>query len=249
MIPQPDQKSRVAEFQKFKLPSNTFSEGVFNTPPIIKPASNSTVVNAKQICQFNKKFFLSIERNYYATTPISRLFLLCRPLAIFFAVIPVVVNTINSCIFFSKFLVVFQIRFIHVILEFLKRLPQTLNSSTTIKIEVFRMFILTSVIHLSPDFVKTRMRHSMCNFLSLHKFFFKTPATLASSSNDTTLTYCFHNTTIALKNPVITRIVRETNCSQSSESLSSNIFHFIKHKIRMIVQLAVKLPNGFCVAS
>lgn len=63
---------------------------------------------------------------------IVHLLLHSSPSAIFFAVMPVIINPINARVLFSKLFDMLKVRFVHIVSELFKGVPKTLDSATAV---------------------------------------------------------------------------------------------------------------------
>ena len=112
---------------------------------------------------------LSIKRNDNTVSPIIILNLISRPSAIFFAIVSIVIKSINRCLFFSKFLYMRLVTLIHIIFEICKRFPQALYSMTTIFSKRPVISIKTTSFDTSPDMTKSGFVHSVTD-ICFHNF-------------------------------------------------------------------------------
>ena len=86
---------------------------------------------------------------------VVNLFFLSRPFAILFAVMSFIVDAINTGIFFAKFLYVFFITFIHISMEFFKRIPQELNATSAVIFPIYSIFSGSTSSHSMVNVVNS----------------------------------------------------------------------------------------------
>jgi hypothetical protein len=125
-----------------------------NVPTSMNSIEKNTWFYANQLRNFCKRHFLSLIQNISHITFVSVLFLKSRPTAIFFAVMPVIVDSVYGCVSFSKHFYMGQIRSIHVVYKFFKRIPQYLYSFSSIYF-IFRAFgVFASLVYAIPPATK-----------------------------------------------------------------------------------------------
>lgn len=117
--------------------------------------------NIKMFCPFSNRSCLSSKGNLYSISPISRLLLPCRPSAVFFAVVPIIVNAFDRSIQSAIHLKMFLIGSIHIFFEFLKRFPKAFDTASAIKRIFFKVLFITDPIDSKPYSIKTCMRKAM----------------------------------------------------------------------------------------
>lgn len=153
------------------------------------------------------------------------------PSTIFSTIISIIVNPFNACLFFTKSFYVFEIRFIHIIFENLKRLPKTFYSSSTIIFKSFTFCIITSIKNLIPNITKSRCTQSV----NSHHIFSQTTARLSISTFKIMSGFCDFLSARTFANPhsyktnllslsIIFSCWIRRNCYQSSKFLPTNIF-------------------------
>lgn len=95
-------------------------------------------------------------------SPIVGLFLPCRPTTVFEAVVPKGVFTVDACVTFPVALNMLIVRFVHVSLEVLERLPKAFNSFCSVVFERLVVFVRTARNHRFINTVeRMALRHSM----------------------------------------------------------------------------------------
>ena len=90
---------------------------------------------------------------------ISGLQLSTSPPTVFFAVISIIINSIECSIFFTKFLTMKFVTLIHIIPKFLKGFPETLYSTPTVKWIVKGSSIIASGLRIGEYCIKTSPIH------------------------------------------------------------------------------------------
>lgn len=117
----------------------------------------------------------TIQNNINLFSPIINLNFISRPSAIRPAVMPIIINSVDSSLFFSEFFNMLEIGLIHVISEFFKRAPEKFYTPTSIvvvKSSLRRIaptprsekYIIESLSRL------TSYRKTMCSRIFPYKF-------------------------------------------------------------------------------
>src|SRR3990167_2702315 len=195
--------------QRFTLESMKFffmwsKYRFFNIPTFVYSAFEQPIIYIKNLYPFSSRVFLSSKFSKNILSRILPLFKQRCPSAIFFAIIPIIVNSINRSIFYSKFFYMKFIRFIHIISKIFKRFPKTFYSSRSIHIILRAIRILTS--HFKPyiSIIKTtRMmlaRKSVSSGTNINSF---------SATHTTTRDYSFISK-VSTSNYVITSTIAFT---------------------------------------
>ena len=92
---------------------------------------------------------------------ISRLFFERGPSAIFFAVVAVVINSVNRSLFFAKSLYMELITSVHVFLKILKKGPSIFYTPAAVTMVFWAFGVFATCLHRAIDVVKTCSRHTV----------------------------------------------------------------------------------------
>lgn len=92
---------------------------------------------------------------------IIRLLLASSPSTIFFAIIPINVNSIDTRIFKTKFFDMFKIRPVHIIPKFFKRSPKALYTSSSVYRIVMTFRIIATSLNSHKSIIKTTIAQTM----------------------------------------------------------------------------------------
>ena len=121
----------------------------------------STLANAYFVSPIRHTMSFAIKGYHMIKSGVSSLFLFRSPSAIRLFIMSVYVYAVNRSLHYSKFLNMFFVRFIHIISKFFKRIPKTLNSSSTVN-AIFRSFgVITPLFYSSESHIKSRIPHSV----------------------------------------------------------------------------------------
>lgn len=137
---------------------NRSKKHVLRSPSKQKPVSGNKAVNAKLVSQFRYTSGCSIDCKNMITRPVSGLFFLRCPFAIFRAVIMIVFDAFET---FSNW------SFSHVIDKVFKLYTPSWaygNSTATVSIVVFCRRLITTFNHRSPTIPSGRTCHSVLFF-------------------------------------------------------------------------------------
>lgn len=163
-----------------------------------------------------------------------------RPSTILFAVIAVIVNTINGSIFYPIFITMIQVGSIHIPLKVRKIIPKILNAPTPIA-GIFKMFgFITSIINVYKNSIKTSVRHFMSTII----------ARFSDSTNNSISSNYFFSPTITFKKPIILSILNATRSYSSKliKFLTSNVFSkFFRSKFSIIATTTRCFTRGYSV--
>jgi hypothetical protein len=203
------------------------SESFFNGPSI---GSNSLVKSVFLKANLSRPFAntvgFSIESYKNGSSPVLSLLSNCSPSAVFFTVMTIVINSVNRCITFAKFLYMRLVRFEHIISEFFKGLPKAFDTSPSIIfVSPSHNFIATTVDSYirSVKLLIFTLRKTMLS----SQFFSKATARFGSPFQVSSLDFNFFSTiTYAKPNSTTIRasLGQERNNKQSAESFISQIF-------------------------
>ena len=177
-------------------------------------------------------------------TSVVSLFFHGRPLAIFFAIISVIVYSLQSCISFTKSLNMFKKRLVHIFLKVLKVEPFGANSNSSSSIYRITDFILigASSLHSTPFLVKRTSfvlsTKSMFNGFfaktsSVRSIFariisFPTTATLCSAIKNTVRHCLMILSTITDKLPYRMTVFSASNSFNRHQS-SKSLFRYVSN--------------------
>ena len=137
----------------------------------------------------------------YATSFISCLLNKSSPSAIFLRIIPVIINSINSCVLFTVFRNMLTVRFVHIISKLLEGTPKILNATTAIMWERFIVRVITSRKYRKINIIKSRVFKSVSLHSPRSHFFIKTSARFCYSILQRTGIYSNNIATITFTNP------------------------------------------------
>ena len=161
---------------------------------------------------------------------IVRLFKNSYPTAIFFAIISVWVNSVNLCLFFSKFFYMRLITFVHIVFKFFKRFPKTFYSSTAVSRIIKSTGVFTSTNNVIPYTIKSRLLSScksVFKILSNYTFSLQTTTRFYKLTSQCSRRFISYFSTITNTFPPTTsKIIQHF---QSSKLLSNQFkkFHLI----------------------
>jgi len=154
-------------------------------------------------------------------TPIFSLNLSRSPSAIFFAVMPIVINAINGGVRFSVFFNMFYIGLIHIINKLIKIIPKTLNTSAPVPIVFAVVWLVYSIFYMIVTFLKMSAIQSMsfiCGAFTYFLFSCPTPTTSTLAVKNSPFPTNYFISTITFKKPVTLSSItlwNWLNCSKS----------------------------------
>lgn len=173
---------------------------------------------------FSKVSFVG---NLFGTaTLVAFLYEPSRPSAVLFAIISVIIYTVNGSIQSPMFKAMGFQRYLHVFLELFKRLPQTLNAATAVVLEVFMIWISRSRKDSLISHIEFGSVHSMPSRSFTDSVYSRAPA---RSRVSITEIVCLNENDV----PTITDTFKDTSSVfdclksdhlQASESLSRQIY-------------------------
>ena len=111
----------------------------------------------------NYPFFILFSFIYDSTRcpSIVCLLFVCSPPAVLFAVVPIVIDSLNCSILFSIYFTMFYVAIIHIIIEIFKIISQHLNSSSSITYPVSLFCRIASPFYSMKYFIELCSCHSM----------------------------------------------------------------------------------------
>lgn len=130
------------------------STGFLNGPAVFEAPVDCSLAEAETLTPLSDRKIFSVVSNPVVSAGIAALFFLCAPLAIFFAVMAIIISSINGFIWRALS---------HVFQEIKKCVPTVtdLNTPATIVVERWVFLISTSLKHSGPDAVSARIDESM----------------------------------------------------------------------------------------
>lgn len=142
--------------------SNWLSESLTKGPfQFIDPLQDQALIDSSSIRPFCNSKILSAKQNSSGISPIPLVLFLGYPPTIFFAIIPIIINSIYTGIFNTMNFDMFKIRSVHVITKIFKRIPQTLNTTATITRVTLNMRVSASIKNGPIANEKTSFAHAM----------------------------------------------------------------------------------------
>lgn len=161
---------------RMSLFSHWNSEGFLNRPlRIIDSTGNGIVIQIFNLTPFRNSPANAINTNNPTSPRISHLLFLSHPPAVFFGVIPIVVDAVYTGISLAKLFYMFLVRRIHIFLEYLKRIPHAFDTSPSIIMKSNNIFRVASNFDTRECLSKLSIIPIVVNFFERHNFINETP--------------------------------------------------------------------------
>src|SRR3990167_8067531 len=110
-----------------------FNKSSFRKPTVpIYALSDNLIRNTNLLSPLHRSFGSTERNNKSIVGFVSCLLLQSSPPTVRKFIVAAIVNSINTSVLSSKFFYMILVAFIHIILKFFKRIPQTFNSTTSV---------------------------------------------------------------------------------------------------------------------
>lgn len=150
-------------------------KSLFNRPSTIKSATDGAIINFTLSRPIRQAKFFSINFIKNIRDLVFGLFRRCRPFAVSFGVVSVIVYTIKRRVFFTKATHMIFVTFVHIISKVNKIHPLFTHSNSTPapSIKSLGLWIKTACLHMSPNLIETSFNKAMFFILAATTFCFK----------------------------------------------------------------------------
>lgn len=136
-------------------------KGFFNRPSSMQTRTHRSPIKTQVLNPLSESTNLSVKIYNAISASIITLLLHSRPSAIMLRVRTTVFDPFNRCITFAIFFGMIQVRGIHVITEFFKRIPEYFNSSTAVERISSIRFADASGFCFGKNLIESSLSHPM----------------------------------------------------------------------------------------